>query len=81
MFPALLTFRKHCYETMFPGLSIPSENMARKQCFLVSLPLGNMARKECFLVCLHLQDIWLGNNVSRLSIFEDNISSTLSRAL
>ena len=73
---------KHGWETMFPGLFSlpkqfflvcpPSENMARKQCFLVCP--RNMGGKRCFLVCspcrnnvpwfVHLQETWLGNNVS-----------------
>ena len=45
-FLVLFTFRKHGYETMFPG-SPPSRNMARKQCFLVCPPLENMTEKQC----------------------------------
>ena len=48
MFPGLSTFKKHGYETMFPGLSTFGKLMARKQCFMVC------SREHARIICVNL---------------------------
>ena len=53
-------------------VSSSSRNMARKQYFLVCPPSRNMARKQYFDSWFaHLQDTWLGNNISWFSHLQE----------